>query len=464
MSVRLLTQFLGLLDKADEVARVTAEVSADLEIAEIVRRCQRERNATILFDNVTGRATPIVANCFGSEHRICLALGADSVSQLSQRLIGDESSSKSWMARLASGLLPHAGESLAPRGVKTAACQQVVKIGRDVDLNALAALRCGDAETVSSLTAAYVVSADPSGEQRNLTKVDLPVIERNQLAVRWQPHEALARHFSNYSQLGTKMPVAVVLGGPPAALFASYAACLDQLDGYLFAGVLADGPIDLTTCRTHELQVPADAELIIEGYIDPHEEPPNVGPIATSDGCYSAASPALTIEVVQITQQSDVILPAFVHTAPPNEETAISSAIERVMLPVWQRTIPELHDFYRPAYSGRQQIAFASINKSYLGQGQKVAHALRGHAGTMSNKLLVIVDDDCDLRDENEVWRRVAIHSSVACDLINSNGLLTIDATTHFPGEDHRPSTERIVPHKATQQSLDGRWSELGLS
>ncbi|MFP6691452.1 MAG: UbiD family decarboxylase domain-containing protein [Pirellulales bacterium] len=470
MSVRSLTQFLELLEKVNDLTRVTVEVSTDLEIAEIVNRSRCGKNTALLFENVSGRTSPLVTNCFGAERRICLAIGADNIVQTGQRLIGDGQVAKGRLAQLAAGFLPDAYESLAPRVVKTAACQQVVEIGRDIDLNTLPALCCSDDEAIPSLTAAYVVSANPSGSERSLTKADFPIVARNRLAVRWQPHDSLARHFESYSQLTDKMPVAVVLGGPPAPLLASYAACPRPVDGYLLAGVLADSPVELATCRTHELQVPAVAELVIEGYIDPSEPPVEVGLSSTSDGCHSAATLARTIDIIQITQQSEPIFPAFVHTAPPNEETVISSAVERILLPVWQQLIPELSDFHRPPYSGRQHLAFVSIQKNYPYQGQKVANALRGHLGTMANKLLIIVDDDFELCDQSEVWRRVSLHSTFNGDLLRHDcggepaaSTLTIDATAKLPGEVQRHSARRISINPETKRAVDDRWGEYGL-
>ncbi len=455
------------MDKAHELARISVEVAADGEIAEIAQRAGREDGPALLFENIAARSLPVAVNCLRSDRRVCLALGTDSLEQIGQRLVGGESSEGSWLKRFAAGLLAADITAFAPRVVKTAACQQVVQLGRDVDFSKFPVPRCGIDET-ATITAGYAVSTDATGSERSLTKVDLPIVDRNRLAVSWQPHEPLARHFASFERKGKKMPLAVVLGGPPSTLLASYAACPNEVDAFLLASVLGDAPVDLATCRTHALQVPAEAEFVFEGYVDPHEPPVEVDRFATSDGCLAVRSTARVLEVVQITQQRDAVFPVMVHAAPPNEETVIAHSVERILLPLWRQSIPELVDFHRPEYSAWRQIAFVSMAKSYANQGRKVASALRGHVGTMSNKLLILVDDDVDLRNEREVWQSVARQSDMGRDLLLDEAspapALTIDATKKLPGERPQSSPQQMSVAEEIQQMVNERWTQYGLS
>ncbi|MBN2021939.1 MAG: UbiD family decarboxylase [Pirellulales bacterium] len=475
MSFPSLADFLEVLHQSGELAEIDGDVNPSFELSAITAEHARSGGAALLFRRVQGCAGAVVTNLLGSPRRIGLALGVDSLDVWTARIdeMLNNRSRAGILARL--GVGAPAGGQTEPKQVRSGPAQQVVLLDRDVDLARLPVPLAWPEETHAAITAGLLASVDPSSGARWAGRCDADVLGANRLAVRLAPHEPASRLLEAYRRLREPMSVALVLGGDPAMLAAAMAPLPDSTDAWNVAGLLRGKAVELTPGRRVKIDVPADAEIVIEGSIDPDEPPAEVGPRATPMGWYAPAGLAPVVRVSAVTHRANPVLPAMIHGPTPNEWVALARAMLRVFLPCLRGTIPELVDVDLPASGGGRHVAFASVRATHAGQARRAAHALWGLPATTFVKWLVVVDDDVDVRDEGQVWAAVAAHAHPDRDVLLGQGppdpwgaarepgllgeKLAIDATAKRFGP--RPAARPAAMSEAVRQAVAARWSEL---
>jgi 4-hydroxy-3-polyprenylbenzoate decarboxylase len=478
MSIRSLGEFLERLSAAGQLRRLSAPLSLREEVAEATRRVAGENGPALVFQNLEGTSLALATNLLASQQRIAVALGSDSLEEVSPRLPGSAAASPhgGWLNWLKAGL-QGGPDSFAPRAVRTAGCQQVVRLGRDVDLLELPALTIAPDEPQTTLWGAIVVSGGGETSGSGLAQCDLPVLDQHRLAIRFGPRDALARQFGSCRQSGQKLPVAVLLGAPPAVILASAAAMREpELDPYILAGLLGGEGLDIVTCRTSPLQVPAEAELVIEGLIDPKAPPlPDVAP-GQSGGFRLPAGAAHEIQVTALTQRTQPLVAALVPHAPPNESIEIARAMMRLWMPATRRAIPLLVDAELLPSGLAGQIAVLAIRKQYPGQARQAAAAWWGQLATETTKMVIVVDEGVPVRDAAAVLSEVAAQADPARDVFCFDGpidhrdfsapatgfgsRLGIDATAKLPGEQTDGWGKRSEASASVQQKIEALWNQ----
>jgi 4-hydroxy-3-polyprenylbenzoate decarboxylase len=477
MSNVTLADLLDDLERDGQLVRVHAEVDPLLEIAEITRRVAGEGGPALLFSQVQGHDTPLVTNLWGTPHRLCRALGIDTLEQLAGRAFPPPVESTG-------GLLERmnpwsAGEEkFSPKTLKVAPCQQIVHLGSDVDLKKLPVLQSGSAETGRCITAGVTVAQSADSDRAAISRNDLTILDENRLAIAWPPDDPLAEFLEEHARREENMPVAIVLGAEASIALAAAMPVSPGDDPWQFIGRLRDDPLSLVKCRTHGLRVPAEAELVIEGTIDPAEET-IVGPsVAGANGFYSASVPARVIHVEAMTCRSDWTFPAIVLGPPPHELSVLAKAIERMLLPLAKAAADELVDLALPDFGGGQ-LVLASIRKSLPHQAEKVAGTLWGLDWLMRCKMMVIVDEHVDVQEPREVLRRAVANVLPSRDVHIRNGpsdpldhatpvhcrgnKLLFDATAKLPAEHEGSWPEEIATTRETADLVRSRWKEYGL-
>jgi 4-hydroxy-3-polyprenylbenzoate decarboxylase len=482
MSYRALADFLEELEAAGELARVGVEVDPELEIAEITSRVAESGGPAILFQNVKGVRAAVVTNLLGTERRICRALRIQSLAEMTERVrenLGGDSAGR-WLDRLTLGRDP-GNDRWQPRPVKTGATQQVVRLASDVDLAALPALRNWSGEPARLFHAALLFSIDPNDGERIVDRCDLEVLDRNRLAVLLAPRQPVARLSVKYRDRNRvePLPLAVVLGGDPAYRLMAGSSLATALSPFVFGGLLRGQPIELVKCRTMEFGVPADADLVLEGTIDPSADCFRAGPVGAASGFYRVPQPAPVMHVAAITERTSPICPATIPSQSTGESAALAHAAERIFLPLVQAVVPELVDYALPGWGGPERFAMLAIRKTYPQQARRVAAAIWGWEPLMTAKVIVIVDGDVDVHDPRQVWSRVGAHADPRRDVFFHSGpgdafdhsapiagaghTMTIDATGKLPDEHPRPWPAATEMPDAVGDLVRTRWRQYGL-
>lgn len=484
MAHEFLTDFLAKLQDAGELVRVAAPVDAALELSAIVERVTRAEDGgpALFFENVKNSPIPVVANLLGSRRRLCLALGVDSLDQASSamdRLLNGETAT-GWLDALKLTAPASASNRFAPRVIKTAVCQQVVKLGRDVNLWDLPVPRCWPDEANPTLTAAQTLTRHPLTNVEHWGSYPLQVIGPREVVPHWHRQHEGYRHWQTAVRERKQLPVAMSLGGDPLLGLMASAPLLPGLDRGLFGGLLRGASLDLVRGRSVELDVPAGAEIIIEGYID-HAATPQMAPsIASDSGHYSLPEELPVIQVTAVTHRANPVLPVVIASRPPNESSWMSLALDRLFLPLVQRLIPEVVDWHRPFSGGSRHMLFVSIRKDAPHQARRVLNALWGATAFGSSKLTVVVDADVNVQREADVWFAVGSHTHPGRDLIFNPGstqmddhaapvrgighAVGLDATRKFTDEGHPRAWPLPLQHsEELSTSVAERWSELGL-
>ncbi len=457
MPYRCLSDFLEDLGHAGELSRVEEEVDPALEVAEITARSAESGGVALLFGAVKGHGLPVATNLLATEGRICRALGVASLAEISERLarLLDVSAPEGWFERIKTGAKPTALGGVLPRKVRAAACQQIVRLGSDIDLgelpllqiNTLArsaseglepnrsqthppdpslALRASVAEntnlTAPVISSAVVFSAEPDSHRPVCGRFDLQRIDRSRLAVCWAAYDEHARLLDEYRARGRKMPVAVVIGGDPAFQLAAAAPLTEDADVCALAGLLREKAIDVVACRGVDLEVPAEAEIVIEGFVDPAEPPVTAGPMCAPLGHCTRPRLAQAMQVTAVTHRANPIFATFVPGRPPHEFCTVARSMQRVFLPLIRLSMPELVDFDLPEFAAARHWAAVSIRKTYPGQGRRAAHAAWGLRSMMFAKTLVVVDAEVDVRDRDQVLAAIVANFRPGQDVVTEQG------------------------------------------
>lgn len=432
MAYANLKEFIARLEAAGELVRVKTPVSPRLEITEVADRMVKHGGKALLFEN-TGTGFPVLINALASDRRICMALGMDHPDEAAGRinnlltrvttpakglfdklkLLPTLSEMASWMPKVRHG-----------RGE----CQQVVMENPDISL--LPVLTCWPHDGGPFITFPLVHTRDPHTGIRNLGMYRMQVLSPDSTGMHWHLHKTGARHYNDYKARGQKMPVVVTLGGDPAYTYAATAPLPDNVDEYMLAGFLRRKKVELVKCLTCDLEVPADADFVIEGYVDPAEELVWEGPFGDHTGYYSLADYYPRFHVSCITHRRDAIYPATIVGIPPMEDAWIGMITERIFLaPLRLTMLPELVDMAMPVEGVFHNIVVVSIRKGFAGHAPRVMSALWGAGQMMFNKILVVVDHDVPVHNYEAVAAAVAAQSVLPHDLHLSRG--PMDALDH---------------------------------
>jgi 4-hydroxy-3-polyprenylbenzoate decarboxylase len=491
MALDNLREFIRAIDGIGELARVTQPVRARLEIAEIADRVMKSPGGgpALLFEHVLledGRRSsqPVAINLFGSMRRMTLALGVADLNEIGGRIseMLNLKVPEGLLAKLA--MLPKLAEiGKFPPRVKGGRppCQEVVLSGPEVDLGTIPFLTTWPGDGGRYITLPMVITTDPARGIRNVGMYRVQVLGRDTLAMHWQRHKVGAGHWREMAARKERMPVVIALGGDPASIYSGSAPLPPNIDEFLFAGFLRGAPVELARALTSDLVVPAEAELVLEGYIDPAEPLVLEGPFGDHTGFYSLADYYPQVHVTTVTSRRDPIYPATLVGRPPMEDYYLGHATERIFLPLLKLTIPEIVDYHMPAAGIFHNLVFVSIDKQYPGQAYKVMNALWGQGLMSLAKFLVVVDKEVDVQNTDEAWwialnnidpeRDVRFtmgpidvldHSSRAFTYGSKMG---IDATRKWKEEGFdREWPELITMDAETKRRVDEMWDRLGIT
>ncbi len=487
MKYKDLRDFIGQLEKLGELKRITQEIDPDLEMTEICDRTLRAAGPALLFENPKGYDVPVLGNLFGTPKRVAMGMGEDSVEAL--REVGK------LLAMLKEPEPPRGMKdaweklpvfkqvlNMSPKVVKKAACQQHVIEADDVDLSTLPIQTCWPEDAGPLITWALVVTRGPNKERQNLGIYRQQVIAKNKVIMRWLAHRGGALDFKDWCEQhpGEPFPVAVALGADPATILGAVTPVPDSLSEYAFAGLLRGDKTEVVKCLGSELQVPASAEFVLEGVIQPGEMA-DEGPFGDHTGYYNEVDrfPVFTIE--RITHRSDPIYHSTYTGRPPDEPAVLGVALNEVFVPILQKQFPEIVDFYLPPEGCSYRVAVVSMKKQYAGHAKRVMMGVWSFLRQfMYTKFVIVTDDDVNVRDWKDViWamttrmdpgRDTTVIDNTPIDYLDFaspvSGLgskMGFDATNKWPGETNREWGKPITMTAEVKQRVDDLWDELGI-
>jgi 4-hydroxy-3-polyprenylbenzoate decarboxylase len=480
MAYNSLQDFVQVLEREGELKRITHAVKAELEITEIADRMMKRGGPALLFENVIGRAIPVLINAFGSAQRMALALGVSDIEEIAAEIskLIQTKPPKSFKdkLRLLSELIKLAG--IPPKLVKEGACQEIVH--REPDLNILPVLTCWPGDAGPFITLPMVFSKDPVKGTRNVGLYRMQVFDSRTTGMHWHLHKVGARHFQHQKEKLGRFELAVCLGGDPAMIYAATAPLPDQIDEILFTGFLRKKSVELIKAVTVDVEVPANSDIVIEGYVDPSEPLRLEGPFGDHTGFYSLADDYPAFHVTCITHRKNPIYPTTIVGRPPMEDVYLGKTTERLFLPLVRVTLPEIVDMNLPVHGVFHNLAIISIKKEYPAHARKVMHALWGLGQMMFTKTLIVVDHDINVHDLSEITWVAGNHIDPKRDVIFVEGpvdvldhaapvmgygsKMGIDATRKWRSEGfEREWPEPIVMDEKTKKYIDSIWEKLGL-
>ena len=465
--------FLTALERAGELVRISAPLATELEITELAdREMKKPGGGKALFiekPTIAGAVSPfpLAINTLGSARRMAMSMGAETVEAVAAELGSLMKAKPPTGIREAMKLLGTALDlrHAKPKSVKSGSCKEVIhrfdsgeKVGKGEKaatlpptLLNLPIQKCWPDDGGRFITLPCVVTRDPDTGERKVGMYRMQVYDELSTGMHWQLQKVAARHGRRYYETGTRMPVAVFLGGDPVFTFCATAPLPDGLDEFLLAGYLRKQSIELVKCETNDLEVPGNADFVIEGYVDPKEPLRMEGPFGDHTGYYTLPEPYPVFHITAITHRKDAVYPATIVGMPPMEDFYIGSASVRLFLPIFKMNFPEIVDIALPAEGVFHNLVFVSIRKSYPMQAYKIMHGLWGMGQMMFTKYLVVVDDDVDVHNTSEMLFRLCANTDPQRDSIFTKGpadvldhatseigigtKLGIDATRKLPGE-----------------------------
>lgn len=484
MAFRDIQEFVAALDRRGWLRRVKTPVSPVLEITEIADRCMKMPGGgpALLFENVEGSSYPVLVNAFGSMERICLALGVDRLDE-----IGEEIRSLMQLPGPGGGLFDKLGQGLkllevakntAPKVVRSAPCQEVVE--ETVDLEKLPVLQCWPHDAGRFITFGLTITKDPKSGVKNIGLYRLQVYDKQTTGMHWQKHKDGQRHMDLGREAGhRRLEAAVVLGGDPATMYSGSAPLPPIVPELMFAGFLRKQPVEVVKCRTIDLEVPAHAEFVLEGYVD-LDEMRTEGPFGDHTGFYSPADPYPVFHVTCITRKKNPIYPTTIVGRPPVEDVYLGKATERAFLPLLQAVLPEVIDYNMPPEGVFHNCVLVRIKKRYPGHARKVAYGMWGLGLMMLSKVIIVVDEDCDVQNLSETAWKVFANIDPKRDVFFAEGpaddlehaspawrygsKMGIDATRKWKEEGHpREWPAEIVMSPEIKALVDRKWSQYGI-
>ena len=480
-----LQDFIAALEAKGELRRISTEVDPILEITEIADRVMRSGGPALLFEKVKGSRWPVLINAMGTESRMALALGAESLDAKAREI--EDLLGWAWKQLRGFSLftavpgalhkLPIA-KSLLPKKVARPLCRQV--IDDESGFNSLPVLHCWPADGGRFFTLPVVCTIDPETGAQNWGMYRMQVYDDRSCGMHWHLHKDGAHFFQKYRERGQRMPVAVALGSDPAVTYASTAPLPEGIWEAMFAGFLRGKSAEVAKATLSDIQVPADAEFILEGYVDPSETRLE-GPFGDHTGFYSLPDQYPVVDLERITRRENPVFPATIVGIPPKEDCFMAKATERRFLPLLKQLCPEISDMTMPLEGVFHNCVIVSIKKRFPGHARKVMDFFWGMGQMMYTKLIIVVDDDVSLKNLSLVAWKVFNNIDAGRDLVLSQGPLDaldhsspqprygtrlgVDATRKWPEEGHpREWPEPLAMDPAIVAKVDQRWSEYGIS
>ena len=433
MAYKNQNEYIEALERNGELVRITAYVDPHLEIAEITDRVSKTPGGgkALLFEN-TGYDFPVLMNAYGSEKRMCLALGVNHLDDVAKEIEGLfhllSSPKENIFDKLK--MLPKLGQfaSWMPK-VKSGRgeCQEVI-IQENPDITKLPVITCWPKDGGPFVTLPVIHTKDPNNQSRNVGMYRMQVFGPSLTGMHWHKHKVSAKHFNEYKKLGKRMPVAVALGGDPVYAYSATAPLPENVDEYMLAGFLRKKKVELVKCITQpEIEVPADADFVIEGYVDPADELIWEGPFGDHTGYYSLPDFYPRFHITCITHKKEAVYPATIVGIPPQEDAWLGKATERIFLaPMKMTMVPEITDMDMPVEGVFHNLVIAQIRKEYAGQGQKVMNAMWGAGQMMFNKILVIADEGVKIQDYEKLAQYAFRNLNPASDIYFSQGPMDV--------------------------------------
>jgi 4-hydroxy-3-polyprenylbenzoate decarboxylase len=424
-----LAGFIDELAKRDELRIIKNYINPELEITEITDRITKSGGKALLFEN-TGTDFPLLINAYGSEKRMALAIGrvnlddaAGEIDKLFESLTDTTGNLFGKLSALPA--LIRLGGLMPSRSRRRGLCQQVIH--RDPDTGILPVLKCWPYDGGRFITLPVVHTLHPETGKTNAGMYRMQILDRNTTAMHWQRHKTGANHFEAWRKKGERMPVSVSLGGDPAYTYSATAPLPEGIDEYILAGFLRKKRVKMVKCITNDLYVPADADIILEGFVDPSEDPVWEGPFGDHTGFYSLADWYPKFHITCITHSGKAVFPATVVGVPPHEDAWLAKATERIFLsPVKMALQPEIEDFHMPDAGVAHNLVIVKIRKSYPGQGMKVISSLSGAGQMMFSKYLVVVSGNIDIRNYRDLMAHIFENTDLKRDLLFSHGPLDV--------------------------------------
>ncbi len=472
-----LRSWIALLEREGELARVSAEVDPRLEVTEIVDRTVRAGGPALLFENPRGSHHPLLINQFGTERRMCMAFGVGRLDDVAHKLEDVlEMQPPQGLVDKVRGLkkLKSIADSL-PQVARRGPVQDVVFTGDDVDLARLPVQTCWPGDAGPFITLPAVITKDPHTGVRNVGMYRMQVLDRSSTAMHWQIHKDGR---ADYLATDGRIEVAVALGLDPVTTYSASAPLPKHIDELMLAGFLRGEPVQLVKAKTVDLEVPAAAEIVLEGYIE-KDELTDEGPFGDHTGYYTAAEPFPVFRVTAVTMREDAIYPSIVVGKPPQEDAWLGKATERIFLPAVKMTVPEIVDYDLPVAGAFHNCCIVSIRKAFPGHAKKVMHAIWGLGMLSLTKSVVVVDAHVNVHNYEEVFFYVGANVDPARDVLLTEGPLDhldhaptrqflggklgIDATAKGPDEGARPWPEEIEMSAEVRDLVDRRWEEYGI-
>ncbi len=485
MKYKDLRDFINQLEKQGELKRITVEVDPYLEMTEICDRTLKQEGPALLFENPKGSNIPVLANLFGTPKRVAMGMGADSVTELREigkllAYLKEPEPPKGMKDAMEKIPVFKQVLNMAPKVIKNPPCQEIIRTGDEVDLSVFPIQTCWPDDAAPLITWPLVITQGPNKDRQNLGIYRQQVIGKNKVIMRWLAHRGGALDFKEWQEThpGEPFPVSVALGADPATILAAVTPVPDSLSEYAFAGLLRGSKTEVATCVINNLQVPASAEIVLEGFIYPDEMAAE-GPYGDHTGYYNEVDefPVFTIEC--ITQRQAPIYHSTYTGRPPDEPAILGVALNEVFIPILQKQFPEIIDFYLPPEGCSYRMAVISMKKQYAG------HAKRVMLGTWSylrqfmyTKFVIVVDDDIDVRNwQDVIWaittrmdpaRDITLLENTPIDYLDFaspvSGLGSkagFDATNKWPGETTREWGKPMAMTAEVKKRIDEIWDSL---
>ncbi len=480
MAIEDLGEFVEKLEKAGEIKRIKTQVDANLEIAEILRRTMYSNGPALYFENVKNYDMPVLGNAFGSLKRLEIGLETDDFTQIGQRIVDMTK------MEIPTGIfekikkLPELSKmiDIAPKLQKSGPVTEIFEASPSFDKIPILKTWHKDAERF--ITFGLVATKHPDTDVRNLGVYRMQVLDNTHALMHWQKHKRGAHHYDIKKDAGNKIEVAVIIGADPATVFSAVAPVPEGLDKYLFAGITRKTGIKTVKCKTVDLEVPANAELVLEGYVDPSDIRME-GPFGDHTGYYTPPEPYPVFTLTGIMRREKPIYHTTIVGKPILEDAFIGKVIERSFLPLIKMFQPEVVDFSMPAAGWFQGMAIISIKKRYPGQAKKVMMGLWGLGQLALTKIFIVVDEDINVHDMNDVIWAITTRADAARDviiinntptdtldpaspLVNLGSKLGIDATQKTKEEGYQREIQELVSvDEDTKNIVDAKWSSYGI-
>ena len=481
MPYRDLRAFLRALEENGELKRIPFEVDPVLEIAEFADRSVKSGGPALLFEKPKGHDIPVLINSFASMRKMEIALEVESVEEVARRIVDllEMRAPEGLVGKLK--MLPKLAEmgSFFPRTVSRGACQEVIRT-EGFSLRDLPALQCWPEDGGRFITLPLVFSRNPDTGKRNCGMYRMQIFDERTAGMHWQTHKQGAEHYRRMRHHGLKrMDVAVAIGADPVTMFSAILPLPPDLDEMIFAGFLRQRPVEMVKCQTSDLEAPANAEIVLEGYVELGELRTE-GPFGDHTGFYSLADEYPVFHATCVTRRDQPIYATTIVGPPPMEDYYMGKAIERIFLPLMRLQLPEVRDIAMPAEGVFHNLMLVSMRKSYPGHARKVMHAIWGTGQAMFSKCIVVVDEDVDVQNSREVAWKALNHIDPERDiqfvmgpvdsldhssrLPNYGSKMGVDATRKWPGEGFtRPWPGMIEMSPEVKRRVDELWKQAGL-